>query len=134
MNIIHSTGVFSLIVQFVTIILDVYILTLYIPSSFTLLRELLVMEVLVQGIESSFYIWMITKFNSIKNITPYRYYDWFITTPTLLITFMFYLMFLRDKEKNVKSESFFYRIKKSLENNFKSFFIRLGDVIGRVFR
>jgi hypothetical protein len=111
MNIIYFTGIFSLIVQFLTAIVDFYVLTLTIPASFTLLRELLIMEVVVQIFESSFYIWMITKFNSIKNITPFRYYDWMITTPTMLITFMFYLMFLRDQENGVKSEHFLTEIK-----------------------
>jgi len=111
MNIVRNTGIFSLIVQLVTAVIDIYVLTLVVPASFALLRELLIMEVSVQGIEFSFYVWMITKFNSIKNITPFRYYDWVITTPTMLITFMFYLMFLRDQEKGVKSESFFTEIK-----------------------
>ena len=93
MNIIYSTGIFSLIVQFITAVVDFYVLSLAIPASFSLLRELLVMELLVQIIESSFYIWMVSKFSTIKNITPFRYYDWMITTPTMLITFMFYLMF-----------------------------------------
>ena len=111
MNIIHSTGIFSLIVQFMTAVVDFYVLSLTIPGSFTLLRELLIMEVSVQVVESSFYIWMIRNFNSIKNITPFRYYDWMLTTPTMLITFMFYLMFLRDQEKGVKSEHFLTEIK-----------------------
>ena len=111
MNLVRNTGIFSIIVQLVTAIIDIYVLTLAIPASFALLRELLIMEVSVQGVEFSFYVWMITKFNSIKNITPFRYYDWVITTPTMLITFMFYLMFLRDQEKGVKSESFFTEIK-----------------------
>ena len=111
MNAVRYTGIFSLIVQIITAIIDIYVLTLAIPASFALLRELLIMEVSVQGIEFSFYVWMVAKFSSIKNITPFRYYDWVITTPTMLITFMFYLMFLRDQEKGVKSESFFTEIK-----------------------
>ena len=111
MNIVRNTGIFSIIVQLITFVIDIYVLSLVVPASFALLRELLIMEVSVQGIEFSFYVWMITKFNSIKNITPFRYYDWVITTPTMLITFMFYLMFLRDQEKGVKSESFFTEIK-----------------------
>jgi hypothetical protein len=42
-------------------------------------------------IEGAFYVWLVTNFYSIKNITPARYYDWFITTPTMLITFVAYL-------------------------------------------
>ena len=111
MNIVRNTGIFSIIVQLVTFIIDIYVLTLAVPASFALLRELLIMEVSVQGIEFSFYVWMVAKFNTIKNITPFRYYDWVITTPTMLITFMFYLMFLRDQEKGVKSEHFFTELK-----------------------
>jgi hypothetical protein len=111
MNLVRNTGIFSLIVQIITAVIDIYVLTLAIPASFALLRELLIMEVSVQGIEFSFYVWMVAKFSSIKNITPFRYYDWVITTPTMLITFMFYLMFLRDQEKGVKSEQFFTELK-----------------------
>ena len=111
MNIIHITGIFSLVVQIITMIVDFYVLTLVIPASFSLLRELVIMEAIVQIIELSFYIWMVSKFSAIKNITPFRYYDWVLTTPTMLITFMFYLMFLRDKEKGTKSESFFNELK-----------------------
>ena len=94
MNLIYSTGIFSLIVQVLTAIVDFYVLTLAIPASFTLLRELVIMELIVQMVEFSFYVWMIRKISVIKNITPFRYYDWMITTPTMLITFMFYLMFV----------------------------------------
>jgi len=111
MNLIYSTGIFSLIVQVLTAIVDFYVLTLAIPASFTLLRELVIMELIVQMVEFSFYVWMIRKISVIKNITPFRYYDWMITTPTMLITFMFYLMFLRDQEKGVKSEPFFTELK-----------------------
>ena len=111
MNIIYVTGILSLIVQVVTGVIDFYVLTLAIPSSFMLLHDLLLMEFIVQVIEFSFYIWMVSKFSAIKNITPFRYYDWMITTPTMLITFMFYLKFLADKEQNKKSDSFLTELK-----------------------
>ena len=111
MNIIHITGIFSLIVQIITAAVDFYALTLPVPAAFNLIRELIVMELIVQMIEASFYIWMISKFSNIKNITPFRYYDWVITTPTMLITLMFFLMFLRDKEKGIISESFLTEFK-----------------------
>jgi bacteriorhodopsin len=47
-----------------------------------------------------------------RNITPIRYYDWMITTPTMLITFMIYLKFLSNQEQNIKSDSFFTELKK----------------------
>lgn len=39
---------------------------------------------------------MANNLNIIQNITPYRYLDWIITTPTMLITLMAFL----DKDKN----------------------------------
>ena len=111
MNHIYYTGIFSLIVQFVTGIIDVYALNLTIPPSFTLLHDLLLMEFIVQIIEFSFYVWMVLNFNLIKNITPIRYYDWMLTTPTMLITFMFYLKFLSNQEQNIKNASFLTELK-----------------------
>lgn len=111
MNLIYATGILSLIVQIVTGVIDFLALTLTVPPSFMLLHDLLVMEFIVQVIEFSFYIWMVSKFTAIKNITPIRYYDWMITTPTMLITFMFYLKFLRDQEQNIKSESLLTELK-----------------------
>ena len=111
MNLIYLTGIFSIVVQIITAILDIYALTLDVPSSFALIKELVLLEFIVQIVELSFYFWMISKFSSIKNITPFRYYDWAITTPTMLITLMFYLMFLRDRENGIQSESFFTEFK-----------------------
>jgi hypothetical protein len=115
MNHIYYTGIFSLIVQLVTGIIDFYVLRLPIPPSFTLLHELLAMELIVQVIEFSFYVWMVLNFNTIKNITPFRYYDWILTTPTMLITFMFYLKFLSNQEQNIQSDSLLTELKNKWE-------------------
>ena len=115
MNIIESTGILSLIVQFLTAIVEFYALSLRVPTTYNLIRELVIMELIVQIVEGSFYIWMITNFNAIKNITPFRYYDWMISTPTMLITFMFYLKFLQDQEEKKESNTFLNEVK----NNWK---------------
>jgi len=111
MNHIYHTGILSLIIQLVTGVVDIYALNLPIPPSFTLLHDLLMMELIVQVIEFSFYVWMISNFNAIKNITPFRYYDWILTTPTMLITFMFYLKFLKNQEQNIQNDSFLTELK-----------------------
>jgi hypothetical protein len=111
MNLIYNTGIFSLIVQVLTGIADFYVLSLNVQPAYNLIRELVIMELIVQIVEASFYIWMLLNIHKIKNITPIRYYDWAITTPTMLITLMFYLMFLRDREKGVESQSFLTELK-----------------------
>jgi hypothetical protein len=111
MNLIYSTGIFSLVVQFLTGIADFYVLSLKTQPAYNLIRELVVMELIVQIVEASFYVWMLLNIHKIKNITPTRYYDWALTTPTMLITLMFYLMFLRDREKGIESQSFLTEFK-----------------------
>ena len=63
---------------------------------------MLTLEVIVQFIEGSFYIYWLNNFKNISNITPQRYFDWIITTPTMLITLIFYLIFLKYKESNLQ--------------------------------
>ena len=56
------------------------------------LKDLLRVELFVQVIEFIFYIWLFYFFNRVsKNITPYRYLDWSVTTPLMLITLSGYL-------------------------------------------
>jgi len=81
----------SLFIQFITGIIDVYGLTIPIPLDKSIFKDLLKVELSVQMIEFIFYLWMVKNLYSIKNITPYRYIDWFLTTPTMLVTFLAYL-------------------------------------------
>jgi bacteriorhodopsin len=88
---IYESTLFSIIFQAITSLVDVYGITLPINDNFLILRDLLEVELGVQFIEIIFYIWLIFSINSIKNITIFRYLDWFITTPVMLITLMAYL-------------------------------------------
>ena len=97
MSIIYITGILSLIIQIVSGIFDYYVLGLAIPSDLILLRELLLVEFVVQIIEALFYIWMVMNFSTIHNITPKRYFDWVITTPSMLITYSIFLLYLKEQ-------------------------------------
>jgi hypothetical protein len=124
-HIIKHTANASLVVQIITAIIDLYVLMLNIPKPYLVLKQLLALEFVVQIVEGAFYVWLATSFQNIENITPYRYYDWFITTPTMLVTLTIYLIYLNDyqndnfenknKDKNDidKNDDFF----KILKNN-----------------
>jgi bacteriorhodopsin len=103
-HIIKHTANSSLVVQIITAIIDLYVLMLNIPKPYLVLKQLLMLEFVVQLVEGSFYVWLATSFNTIENITPYRYFDWFITTPTMLITLTIYLIYLNDYEKDKKKD------------------------------
>lgn len=98
-NLIYNTGLLSLIVQVFTGILDFVVLTIKVPQSLLLLKQLLMVEFIVQLVELCFYVWLVFQFSK-SDITRFRYYDWFITTPTMLFTLAFYLLYLRYKEEN----------------------------------
>ena len=72
-------------------IIDYFGLQINIPKEKNIYKDLLKTELGVQVIEFIFYIWMVLNFNNIKNITPYRYFDWLITTPIMLFTLTAYL-------------------------------------------
>jgi hypothetical protein len=103
-HIIKHTVNASLLVQFITAIIDLYVLFLNIPKPYLVLKQLLALEFIVQIVEGTFYVWLATAVQTIENITPYRYFDWFITTPTMLITLTIYLIYLNDYENDKKKD------------------------------
>ena len=92
----YNTLILSVIVQVITGIIEIY--SLFRPVKIPLLKQLLVLEVTVQAIEGFFYIWLFVNFNQVTNVTPKRYIDWGITTPTMLIELILYLIYLQSKD------------------------------------
>lgn len=86
----------SIIIQVITGIINLWGLHINVDDNKKIFKDLLNVELFIQNIELVFYIWMANNLNIIQNITPYRYLDWIITTPTMLITLMAFL----DKDNN----------------------------------
>ena len=118
MDIVYITGIASLIIQIITGFANFCVLLLPIPKEFILLQKVLVIELLVQFVEFIFYIWMVYNFHKIKNITPKRYWDWAITTPTMLLSFSVYLLYLKETQE-----------KKGIERNIIQLLINNATVI-----
>jgi hypothetical protein len=72
-----------------------------VPLNFLFLQQMMLLEIIVQFIEGTFYIYWLLNFKSILNITSTRYFDWIITTPTMLLNLIFYLKFLEYNENNI---------------------------------
>ena len=94
----------SLLIQILTGLFDFYVIQLNIPNKLILLKQVLIMELIVQLIEGIFYVWLAFNIASITNITPNRYYDWYITTPTMLVSLVAYLIYLRNDEQNKETK------------------------------
>jgi bacteriorhodopsin len=86
---LYASGVLSLIVQVIVGIIDYLAIQLNIESKDEILKDLLKVEFGVQIVEFIFYVWLLITANT--NITPYRYIDWSITTPLMLITLSAFL-------------------------------------------
>ena len=71
---------------------------------------MMLLEIFVQIIEGYFYIYWLINFNNILNVTPTRYFDWVITTPTMLINLIFYLIFLQHQENNTSDKLNFFTL------------------------
>ena len=91
----------SLGIQFFTGIIDAYGLTIDVSEDKQIFKELLKIELGVQTVEFIYYFWMVQNIDNFENITPTRYFDWFVTTPTMLVTLMAYLD--TQNTSNIKS-------------------------------
>jgi hypothetical protein len=91
----------SFYVQIITLIFGLLIVFLTNVSSYNrLIREALILENGVQIIEGSFYVWFIyfyTKNVDKEDIAKYRYYDWFFSTPLMIISTVAYFHYNNTK-------------------------------------
>ena len=107
---IYTSLIFSIIIQILTGIIETFFLFTKVSSNYLILKQMLLLEVIVQVIESSFYIYWLYNFKNILNITPKRYFDWVLTTPTMLINLVFYLIFLKYLNNNISYELSFFKL------------------------
>jgi len=107
---IYTTLITSVIIQVITGIIEIITLFIKVPLKFSFFKQMMLLEILVQFIEGSFYIYWLYNFKKILNITPKRYFDWIITTPTMLINLIFYLIFLQYKDNNISEKLNFFKL------------------------
>jgi len=115
-NLFYITLIISIVVQIITGIIEIGALFIKVPTMYSLIRQLLIMEVIVQMVEGAFYVWLAYNFTKVINITPKRYIDWVITTPTMLITLILYLIYLNKKTKDEINKQDFFTLLKDNSN------------------
>ena len=94
-------------IQIVVGVIDYLALKIPIDSKDDLLKDLLKVELAVQVIEFAFYLWLIYYFSKVsRNITPFRYIDWAVTTPLMLITLSAFLQ--HDGTRETRLSEFIY--------------------------
>lgn len=98
MSLLHSSLLFSIVVQIITGIIEIFSLFVKTPPGMAIIKQLLGIEVAVQAIEGAFYGWLYYNIHAVKNITPKRYADWALTTPTMLVTLVVYIIYLNANQ------------------------------------
>ena len=112
----YVTLIISIVVQIVTGVIELGAFFVKVPTIYSIIRQLLIIELVVQLIEGSFYVWLAYNFTKVLNVTPKRYIDWVITTPTMLITLIMYLIYLDKKVENKTGEMEFFTLFKENSN------------------
>ena len=105
MGLVKNSLTFSLYVQILTTFLGFFGLIYKLRPQDMILKEILSLETIVQVIEFGFYFWfsyMYTKNIDKTDITRWRYYDWFFTTPIMLLTTIVYFEYnnIENRKKN----------------------------------
>ena len=113
-NIVSKTVYFSLLVQIITTLVAVRGITFKLKEKDNILRDILILETLVQIVEAGFYIWVIFALSNLKIMSSRRYFDWVITTPIMLYTTIIFMEYLKNKDKIVKLSNFTKENKKDI--------------------
>jgi len=100
-TLVSKTIYFSLVVQIITTIVSFWGLFVKIKDNDYVLKEILLLEGVVQIIESCFYIWVIFAIHNLKSVTPRRYIDWVFSTPIMLTSTIVFMKYQELKDKNL---------------------------------
>ena len=89
---VEQTTYASLIVQLLTGVTGIHGSFIALPADHAILGTALQLETLVQMIEFVFYGWLLVSFD-LQSMATVRYYDWVITTPTMLFSTMVFMKY-----------------------------------------
>jgi hypothetical protein len=102
MSSVHLTTNLSIIVQIITGLVSFNGIFLELPDKHKILNEILALETSVQVIELFFYIYFLRALavKYVHKMGSIRYFDWAITTPTMLLATIVYFKYEEYLEKN----------------------------------
>jgi hypothetical protein len=97
--IVDVTTNISIYTQLSVALIDFYALSVSVPEEHMILKDILLLEVVVQIIEFIWYVFVIQHLPQ-EEMAKNRYYDWIITTPLMLVSMFFYFLYEEKLEKN----------------------------------
>jgi bacteriorhodopsin len=129
MSVEYSTNL-SIFLQIISGVIAFKGLFVSLEAKHQILKEILRVELIVQVIELAFYLLFLQPAaNIVTGMATLRYFDWFITTPTMLLTVIVYFRYEEEIEKNGV-----FNLKQFFQNNRTDIFhIFLFNLIMLVF-
>jgi bacteriorhodopsin len=125
MNSVYFSTIISIIIQILTGLVGVSGLVINIPEKHKILQSVLTLEVIVQFFELIFYIFVLQSMTitELPQIAATRYLDWFITTPTMLLTTILLFKYEEYIENNIQKKLDFWDFLKTDTNNILIIFV-----------
>jgi len=123
-NVKFSTDL-SIIVQLITGLIGIQGIFLYLTDKHKILREVLTLEMIVQFVELFFYIYILRTMavTALPQMAAMRYFDWVITTPTMLLTTIIFYKYEEHLEKGIESKLEFWDFVKTHKDNIITIFV-----------
>ena len=135
-NEILKSAYISLAVQLIIGLIGIHGILIPLSKKDGILTNIMILETIVQFIELTFYIWLTMQLSKLTyDVTYTRYFDWFLSTPIMLLTTIFFMEYLTyaNTSKIIKIKNIlktdFYRIIKIVIANF---FMLLGGFLGEI--
>lgn len=113
-NLLANSLYFSLFVQVISIAIGLFGLTLKVDPVDQILISAVGLETIVSSIQLSFYVWYSYHFKEVVEATFYRYHDWVITTPIMLLTTLLYYDYNNNPDQKKTFESFLSEHRKNI--------------------
>ena len=134
---VKSTTQLSVIAQLIISLISIRGIFLKVDEKHKILTQILKIETVVQYIELIFYIYFLKQFDvtPLSNMARIRYYDWFFTTPTMLISTVLYFKYEEHIQNNSPGTLDFFTVFKKEQSNIiniviSNFFMLLSGYLG----
>ena len=119
-QLIFDTAKLSVVIQFLTGVIGIQGLLTDVPEKHHILKDILTLETIVQFIEFIYYIWLIYCFKQLTyDITFTRYFDWFLSTPIMIVSTILFLEYNTKLDKSDSEKSEILYVSDILRNNFE---------------
>jgi len=134
-NLLQSAKI-SLAMQLVIGIVGIHGIFIALPEKDNILTDIMILETIVQFIEMIFYIWLVFYLSRLNfDVTYVRYFDWFLSTPIMLISTTFFMRYLASKPlnqtmtiKNIMKTNWVELLKIGVSNVFMLLFGFLAEI------